>query len=188
MTTSRLTAAIAAAKCYPPIEGVAGHDLADDGPIIDALHVEHFEGRITLAHDALALTLTPAQTLALESRLAQARADVDAAQDGPPTETFAAPEGPPVRCEVCGGPIAPGSAVASWTDGGRQVVAHAGRCPEPEIWVAEFQFATCLAHGCCWHSDGPTEKEDAYVRMMELKRWADARVRLVRVRKESTHA
>lgn len=75
----------------------------------------------------------------LSAEIERLRAALDlVGQPEPPSEVFAAPDGPPVPCEVCCAPIEPGSPVASWVDGERQVVAHAGRCPEPEMWRLEY--------------------------------------------------
>ncbi|HET9063724.1 MAG TPA: hypothetical protein VFO62_10585 [Candidatus Binatia bacterium] len=105
------------------------------------------------------------------SALLEACADIGPPE--PPAEVFTAPAGPPVPCEVCCASIEPGSPVASWVDGERQVVAHAGRCPEPEMWWSGAP--ECL----------PRPYEDAFVMARDLieSGWTPS-VRLVRVRKE----
>jgi hypothetical protein len=87
-------------------------------------------------------------------------------------EIFTAPAGPAVRCEVCCAPIEPGAQVASWVDEERQVVAHAERCPEPDLWWNGAP--ECL----------PRPFEDEYVDAVDLIKtgWTSA-VLLVRQRK-----
>ncbi len=158
-----------------PICNVVAFDLDGNETPVGELRVETGEGRVGMEHDFGAVYLTSEQSIALEDRLAQARADVDSAQDGPPTLRVA---GLGWICEVCCSPVAQGSDVAVWSEPHRTVVAHAGRCPEPEMWVAEY-----WCHEGCRHERTPRPFEEAMEVARYLKqRRTVARVRLVRVR------
>lgn len=42
-------------------------------------------------------------------------------------------------CEVCCGPVEHNAEVAVWSEPHRTVVAHAGACPAPDLWLIEYR-------------------------------------------------
>lgn len=130
-------------KHYAPIPDVTAHGQVPRNrhavALVDTLRISSVdlsphvpERRIHLAHDDIgALSLTAEQAAQLEDRLAEAREDVDEAEDGVPITDGGALV-VPARCECCGSRMEPGTHVATaWDDDRGELVMHWGRCPEP---------------------------------------------------------
>lgn len=91
-----------------------------------------------------------AETAALRARLEA----VDPDEREPAEEPLASLSSRDEKCECCGGVIHAGTDLAAFVEAdGRQVFAHWGPCPEPDLWAAQ-----CADHDGEWY---PIYRADA---------------------------
>jgi hypothetical protein len=130
-------------KLYPHIAGLRG-DCGENAATLAITAVLHPSphypdaGRIVVGAPPISESVIggwcsgPEAAVRTAETLLEAAADVDAVLDAVEPERITAPEGRPVPCEVCGRPLLPGVAVATWIDGERSIVAHWDPCPFAE--------------------------------------------------------
>lgn len=166
----------------PAIPDVIAYGLANrHNPLSDELTVVTRTNALEIHHPDLgSLWLTTEQSVNLRERLEQAESDIDAAE--PCEDGGALTE--PARCDCCGRTMAVGEQVSTfWDERKGDVVMHAGKCPEPEMWVAEGWFHEGEGEWTKARTDTALPYEEAFAAVRDRVAGGHVRsIRLVRVR------